>query len=190
MRSRWEDAVSFHGHACPGLAQGLRASLLALRVLGVERAEDEELVVVAENDACGVDAIQWVTGCTVGKGNLIFRNYGKPAYTFYSRSKGRGVRIIMEPRPSNEGEKDQDQLTESERRKEAIEHLLSAPLQEGMRIQEVDAPPIEPARIFASVTCQACGERVMEPRARLQEGQVVCLACFDDYEARWGKTPS
>ena len=39
-------------------------------------AADEEIVAIVENDACGVDALQCVTGCTFGKGNLIFRDYG------------------------------------------------------------------------------------------------------------------
>jgi formylmethanofuran dehydrogenase subunit E len=63
--------VAFHGHYCPGVTIGYRAALIALRELGVERAQDEELVALCENDACGVDAVQALTGCTLGKGNLI-----------------------------------------------------------------------------------------------------------------------
>ena len=184
MESLWDKVVSFHGHACPGLAQGLRASLLAMKLLDVTRDEDEELVVVTENDACGVDAIQWVTGCTAGKGNLVFLNYGKSAYTFYSRAKKRGVRIVMEKvSPPQTGE--YQGMSESEKRAEAIKQLLSMSLEEGMRVEEVEVLPPKPARIFDSVTCQVCGERVMEPRARIKGGQVVCLPCSDPYRARW-----
>ena len=69
----WEKAVAFHGHTCGGLALGVRAAMEAQRRFGVERAEDEEIVGVTENDACGVDGIQVVLGCTLGKGNLIYR---------------------------------------------------------------------------------------------------------------------
>ncbi len=69
-------------------------TLVALDFLGVERAEDEELVAIVENDACGVDAVQYVAGCTFGKGNLVFRDWGKPVYTFFSRRTGRGVRVL------------------------------------------------------------------------------------------------
>ena len=48
-----------------------------LKAIESVRAEDEELVSIAENDACGVDALRCVTGCTFGKGNLIFRDYGR-----------------------------------------------------------------------------------------------------------------
>jgi len=57
------------------------------------RAEDEELVAITENNACGVDALQYISGCTFGKGNLIFKDYGKQAYTLYSRKTGQGVRV-------------------------------------------------------------------------------------------------
>ena len=63
-----DQVMSFHGHFCPGLLIGYRAALAGLHQLGVERAADEQLVAIAETDVCGVDAVQYVTGCTVGKG--------------------------------------------------------------------------------------------------------------------------
>jgi formylmethanofuran dehydrogenase subunit E len=41
-----ERTISFHGHSCPGLAIGIRASELALRELG----KDEEVDLVAVRD--------------------------------------------------------------------------------------------------------------------------------------------
>src|SRR5574340_197535 len=87
------DTIQFHGHLCPGLALGYRVAKAALRELDAERPGDEELVAVVENDSCAVDAIQFITGCTFGKGNLVFRDYGKHVYTFYNRRTGVGVRI-------------------------------------------------------------------------------------------------
>ena len=95
----WNRCVAFHGHECPGLAIGYRAGELALEQLGVKAAFDEELVCISENDACGVDGVQVVTGCTVGKGNLLFHNTGKMAFTFYSRATGKGVRLVLKPLP-------------------------------------------------------------------------------------------
>ena len=86
--------VAFHGHWCPGLAGGIRAAEWALSELGA-RSEDEELVAVVETDMCGVDAIQYLTGCTFGKGNLVYRDYGKNAFTFYRRSDGKAARLVM-----------------------------------------------------------------------------------------------
>ncbi|NIT04240.1 formylmethanofuran dehydrogenase, partial [Candidatus Saccharibacteria bacterium] len=46
----FDDVVEFHGHLCPGLAIGFRVARAALDELG-QRAEDEELVAVVENDS-------------------------------------------------------------------------------------------------------------------------------------------
>jgi len=75
-------AVDFHGHLCPGLAMGCRASLAGLRELGANRAQDEELVATVYNDSCAADGVQVLTGCTFGKGNLRFRDLGKMAFVF------------------------------------------------------------------------------------------------------------
>src|SRR5574337_697812 len=87
------DTIQFHGHLCPGLALGYRVAKAALRELHADRPHDEELVAVVENDSCAADAIQFITGCTFGKGNLIFRDYGKHVYTFYNRGNGSAVRV-------------------------------------------------------------------------------------------------
>ncbi|MDQ6947474.1 MAG: FmdE family protein, partial [Actinomycetota bacterium] len=84
--------VEFHGHMCPGLAMGIRAAEVALAEIG-PHSTDEEVVAIVETDMCGVDAIQFLTGCTFGKGNLIHRDYGKNAYTFIRRSDGRAIRV-------------------------------------------------------------------------------------------------
>ena len=100
-KSDWEKCVEFHGHICPGLAMGYRAATIGLRELATRRALDEELVAIVENDACGVDAVMVITGCTLGKGNLLFRDFGKHAYTFMSRKSGVGVRICVKADPRN-----------------------------------------------------------------------------------------
>ena len=93
----WEDCAQFHGHKCPGLAIGYRAAVLAMEKLGLsEGSQDEELVCISENDACGVDAIQVITGCTAGKGNLIFHMTGKEAYSFYCRKSGKSIRPVFQ----------------------------------------------------------------------------------------------
>jgi formylmethanofuran dehydrogenase subunit E len=91
----WERAVRFHGHICPGLMIGFRASLYAMELLDLEFSEDEETVCIVENDSCSVDAIQAVLGCTVGKGNLLFHMRGKQAFSFYNRNTGKSVRLVQ-----------------------------------------------------------------------------------------------
>lgn len=88
-----EQVRKFHGHLCPGLTMGVRAAGIALREIGPHSA-DEEVVAIVETDMCAVDAIQLLTGCTFGKGNLIHRDYGKNAYTFIRRSDSKAIRVI------------------------------------------------------------------------------------------------
>ena len=164
----FEEVADFHGHVCPGLAIGYVMSKAALKALADARAEDEELVAVVENDACGVDAVQYLTGCTFGKGNVIFKDYGKQAYTFYHRASGKAVRVVPAPGKHPAGET----------REERMRWLLSAG-DDAVEVQEIAIPAPEYARIRNSVDCAFCGERVMETRARIREGKTSCIPCAE-----------
>ena len=83
----WEKCVAFHGHACGGLTIGYKAAQYAARLLDLPDCTDEETVCISENDACGVDAIQVLLGCSIGKGNLLFHMTGKQAFSFYGLVK-------------------------------------------------------------------------------------------------------
>lgn len=165
----WERCVAFHGHACGGLAVGYQASLYAMELLGVSgRAQDEELVCVTENDACGVDAVQAVLGCTVGKGNLIFRMTGKQAFNFFDRQSGKGVRLLLRATPG---------LSRQERES----WLMHGDFHEMFDVGPARAVLPEKARIFKTCTCAKCGERMAESHAHLQNGEIVCDDCFAPY---------
>ena len=97
--TNWEKCVAFHGHACGGLTIGYKAACYAAELLELDFSGDEQLVCIAENDACGVDAIQALLGCSVGKGNLLFHMRGKQAFSFYNRTTGKSVRLVLRDRP-------------------------------------------------------------------------------------------
>ena len=65
-------AGRFHGHIGPFLAIGLRMGLLANEMLGRDPFETTARVTVEPRPpkSCLVDGIQFVTGCTLGKGNI------------------------------------------------------------------------------------------------------------------------
>lgn len=165
----YQEAARFHGHECPGLAIGYRMSLAAMEALDTIRSEDEEIVAIVENDACGVDAVQFVTGCTFGKGNFIFRDYGKQVYTFYCRNTGRGVRVLFhgEGLPPSE----------TEDRAARINRILKAPLLDILKIEEVNIQTPEYAKFRNSLVCGVCGEKVMETRTRDIGGRTLCIPC-------------
>ena len=100
LESLWQKCVAFHGHGCGGLAVGFRAVLYAWELFESDStSEDEEIVCIAETDACGVDAIQVMLGCSIGKGNLLFHMRGKQAFSFYNRKNGKSVRLVLKPKP-------------------------------------------------------------------------------------------
>jgi len=195
----FEDAVEFHGHACPGLALGYRVALFALNAVG-ERAADEELVAIVENNSCAVDAVQLLTGCTFGKGNLIFRDYGKQVYTFVKRSsqdevamRGECVRISVNwisPEETAEEKQMWDRYMKGDHSAEVlkavhngkarkIDIILKARDEDLFRVVkgELDLP--DEAKIYPSLRCAVCDEKVMEPRARVKERKIVCIPCFE-----------
>ena len=197
--SLWDRSVEYHGHICPGLVVGYRAALIALRELGVQRAGDEELVAIVENDACGVDAIQVITGCTLGKGNLIYRDYGKQVYTIGNRKNGDAVRIVVkgsvwrrDPEQAELMNKViQGEATDEERELFQCNHqnkaqwMLNVPEDDFCTFAKIPLELPGKARIFNSVECAQCGESVMEARARVKNGQFVCIPCAGEYTRGW-----
>jgi formylmethanofuran dehydrogenase subunit E len=184
------DAIQFHGHLCPGLALGYRVAKAALRELDADRPHDEELVAVVENDSCAVDAIQFITGATFGKGNLIFRDLGKHVYTFYNRGTGKGVRISEDyrgfendaryPELKKRQAAGEDVSRELEQFKmEKTAAVLKASDQEFLKIEPVTSAPPSQAKIRASVRCAQCGERFMESKGRVKGGRIVCIPCYE-----------
>ena len=165
----WDTCVAFHGHACGGLTIGYKAAVYAMELLGLTHAEDEAVVCIAENDACGVDAIQVILGCTAGKGNLLFHLRGKQAFSFYERNSGRSVRLVLKPTPD---------FPDKERK---FRYLQDTPAAALFDKKETVLSLPERARLFVSKPCSCCGELTAESMLRLENGQLVCLDCSHPY---------
>jgi formylmethanofuran dehydrogenase subunit E len=187
MEEDFEKAARFHGHICPGLAIGYRIAKYVKS--HYPRSEDEELVCIAENSSCSVDAIQELLGCTSGKGNLLFKDYGKQAFTFYSRDKDKALRIyfkgeLLEGMEELRGKYFRGEASESEKREferlreKIIQDILTARDEDVLSVQEVDIPAPEKARIYPSCRCDQCGESFMEILGRTFNGKVLCQKCF------------
>lgn len=170
QKDLWKKAVAFHGHECGGLMIGYKAALYAIELLDIKFSDDEQIVCVSENDACGVDAIQAILGCSVGKGNLLFRLRGKQAFSFYNRENGKSVRLVLKERPR--------MMT----KEESFEYRKNSAPSELFEIKEVHVQLPEKARIFGSYKCEICGEITMESMMRLEDGKKVCLDCFHPYK--------
>jgi len=196
-QERLDACAAFHGHVCPGLTIGVRAAELALREF--DNPKDYEMTAVVETDMCGVDAIQFLTGCTMGKGNLIHRDYGKMAFSFFDRRTGRGFRALLRPETRagmdvEMGElmakadagtaSPEDRARLGELREALRRRFLELSLEDMFAVTELPPTPPRPAKILKSVACDACGESVMESRARLFAGKTLCIPCFMEVEQK------
>ncbi|MCK9587011.1 FmdE family protein [Methanothrix soehngenii] len=188
MDDDFKEAAEFHGHTCPGLAIGYRIAKYVKE--HYPRSQDEELVCIAENKSCSIDAIQFMLGCTAGKGNLLFKDYGKQAFTFYSRDKNKALRIyfrggilkgmdeLRQKMVLGElGPEDRERMAAF--RSQATEKVLSARDEDILTVEEVDIPAPEKARIHPSLKCEECGEEFMEILGRTAGGKVLCKGCFE-----------
>ena len=189
-----------HGHYCPGSAMGVKAAARAVNELKTRSTGMEEVIAIVETNSCFSDGVQIVTGCTFGNNALIYRDYGKTAVTLANR-KGEAVRVSLKANGNpldrypeaadlfQKVVKERAGTPEDDRKLremwvEISFKMLELEDQELFNIKglSVDVPAY--ARIFASAKCSVCGENIMEPRARLKEGNPVCLSCggFDYYQ--------
>ncbi|MBD3195497.1 MAG: formylmethanofuran dehydrogenase [Candidatus Lokiarchaeota archaeon] len=163
-----EKAVKFHGHKCPGLALGVLVSKYILEH-GNDFSVDEELVAVVENDNCSVDALQSLLGTTFGKGNLIYKDYGKNNYTIYNRTKEKAVNIRLNNEPYRH-----DEMTREERMKK----LLDSEPEDIFNISMINYNPPESAQIHESIICDNCGDPTMATRIKEKGDQKLCIPCL------------
>jgi len=187
----FERCAEFHGHVCPGLSIGFQAARAGMEWLKENRAFDEELVSIVETDACGVDAVQVLTGCTFGKGNLIHKDYGKQAFTFLGRESGRGIRVALKPGVLELSEEHrnlmqklrEDTATEEEREafwaahRQRSRDILERPVEELFKMEPVTGGLPPKARIEPSIPCDACGEPTMATKMEEVDGRKLCRGC-------------
>ncbi len=136
---------------------------------------------------------------TMGKGNLIYKDHGKQAYTVFDRKRSSGIRVAMKPGPFQRtpeqeeilrkvmsGEASEEEIkifsTFQDRR---IKEILAEEENTLFKIEKVSTAPPQKARIFKSITCEFCGELVMEPRARIRDGKMCCIPCAETYSRGW-----
>ena len=166
----WKDCVAFHGHECGGLTIGYKASLYAIELLKLEFSADEQVVCISENDACGVDGIQVMLGCSVGKGNLLFHMRGKQAFSFYNRKTGESVRLVLKPKP------------EGMTREESFVYFQGCEPKDMFEVKGTTIRLPEAARLFDSYICDCCGETTGANWIRLAGGKKLCLDCYESYD--------
>jgi formylmethanofuran dehydrogenase subunit E len=184
--------IEFHGHLCPGLVYGYLVGKEAIKLLHLKRSKDEEIVAISENDSCAVDALQVLLGTSIGKGNLILKDYGKNVYTIIHRQQKRAYRFSRNQSYDYTGESKEafsrldtaiSDGTATEKEKWRHKYLKSAdllarPFRDLFITTEVDfaMPPYAP--LARSEACANCDEMTMSTKlVDLEGGERVCIPC-------------
>lgn len=176
-----EESARIHGHLCAGQVIGVRMAMLGLEHIGIEDpkgADRKKLYVVVEIDRCATDAIQSVTGCSLGKRSLRWVDFGVMAATFVHLESGQAVRVTAREEARSLSEAYCPELTDKYQRQLAAYKVMG--LDELFTFQEVrvdlDACDL-PGRPLRRVQCHACGDWVQDCREVQRQNQVLCRAC-------------
>jgi formylmethanofuran dehydrogenase subunit E len=163
-------AKELHGDVCPGLVLGTRLALAAMKSLRLDPGQrHRDLIVFVEIDRCMTDAVQAVTGCSLGHRNLKYVDYGKFATVLFDRKSRRAVRVSPSPK-------------RDERVANIVNYYLTAPEEELVRIEEVEVTVGDddlPGKPQSRVHCDFCGEIIMDKREVHVGGDTICRACAD-----------
>ncbi len=178
-----ERSVKIHGHLCPGQVLGVKMAMLGMELIGLGAQEEghaRDLIVYVEMDRCATDAIQSVTGCSLGHRTMKFLDYGKMAATFVNIETGLAVRVIAR---EDTRDKAKELFPDIEDRYEAqIQTYMIMPQEElfdVMRVHVVIPPEDMPGRPLRRIQCARCGEQVQDMREVHREGEVLCKACAE-----------
>ena len=165
-----QKAADFHGHACVGIALGTRITLAAMHALGLEPGvKTKKLIVYTEIDRCMTDAVQAITGCSLGRRSLKYVDYGKFAATFINIETGKALRATVKEHFGN------DKPIE-----ETLKLLSAIPDNKLVTLQEVvvDIPAADlPGPPSKTAICAVCGERIMDGRWITDGEKTLCMAC-------------
>jgi formylmethanofuran dehydrogenase subunit E len=188
---RLKRIADFHGHLCPDLALGYRVSQYALERLTLALMAGALLRVIVENTTSAVDAVQHMTGCTIGNQRLMVRDWGKHVYTFIC-GENEGLRLSLRPDvlPENPEMAELEEkiqacratLLEIARYQTLLDQrilsILETPAETLFAAQylPVGWPPDQNATALGR--CEICGEPVVETHLVIQNGRRCCLACL------------
>ena len=178
-----EESIKIHGHLCAGQVIGVRMSMIALEMIGItdpKGADRKKLYVLVEIDRCATDAIQSVTGCSLGKRSLRWLDYGVMAATFVNLETGSAVRVTAREE-SRELSKNYFPTLEGKYERQ-LEAYRIMPQEELFKIEHVQidlAPENMPGRPLRRVQCEKCGDWVQDCREVQEEGRVLCRSCVN-----------
>lgn len=176
-----EESVRLHGHLCAGQVLGVRMSLLGLREAGIadpRGADRKHFIVFVEMDRCAADAVQSVTGCSLGRRSLKFLDYGKMAATFLNLRTNRAVRVLAREEPRTRAlELVPDATDKYAAQLQAYRSMTDEELFSLEEVRVELRPEDMPGRPTQRVPCDQCGEFVQDMREVAENGRTLCVPC-------------
>lgn len=176
-----ERSTAIHGHLCAGQVIGVRMSMLGLAAIGIhdpKGLDRKKLYVLVEIDRCATDAIQSVTGCSLGKRSMRWVDYGIMAATFVNLDTGKAMRIVAREESRELSKKYCPEI--DNKYKQQLEAYRVMPEEELFAIEEVrvNIPQQDmPGRPLRRIQCQSCGDWVQDCRDVKQDGKLLCRGC-------------
>lgn len=188
-----EESVRVHGHLCPGQVLGVRMSMLGLRLIGIDEPKGRDrknLIVFVEMDRCATDAVQSVTGCSLGKRTLKFMDYGKMAVTFLNLKTGKALRVIAKEEARQKARDYCPDIEDKYRAQlEAYRIMSDEELFETMPVVVRLKPEDMPGRPLRRVRCDECKEFVQDMREVYKDGRTLCRSCAEGGYYFWKTMP-
>lgn len=175
------ESTRIHGHICAGQVIGVRMAIAALERIGIsdpKGTERKKLYVLVEIDRCATDAIQSVTGCSLGKRSLRWIDFGIMAATFVNLETGKALRVTAREEARALSESYCPEIMDKYHRQ--LEAYKIMPLDELFLFQEVTVQLRDcdmPGRPMRRVQCSQCGDYVQDCREVDKEGKILCRAC-------------
>jgi len=183
------ESVRIHGHFCAGQVLGVRMSILGLREIGIfypKENDRKDIIVFVEMDQCATDAVQSVTGCSLGHRTMKFMDYGKMAATFVNLETNKAVRIFARDESRTLAKNYFPEIENKHTAQlEAYKIMSDEELFKVMQVRVRIRPEDMPGRPTRRVVCELCKEHVQDAREVYRDGRILCRPCADNgyYEA-------
>ncbi|MBI4653744.1 MAG: formylmethanofuran dehydrogenase [Nitrospirae bacterium] len=181
FKSLLEESVRVHGHLCPGQVLGVRMSILGLNEIGIKEPKGKDrknLIVFIEIDRCATDAVQSVTGCSLGHRTMKFMDYGKMAAAFINLKTKKAVRILAKEEARDKAKEYFPHIEDKyEAQTQAYKIMPDNELFDVMEVEVNIKSEDMPGKPLKRIKCDMCGEYVQDMREVEKNGRILCKLC-------------
>jgi formylmethanofuran dehydrogenase subunit E len=165
-----------------------------VKEMGWKNEGMEEILVIAENNNCSSDGVQFTTGCSLGNNSLIFRDLGKIAFTITNRN-GKGIRLSLKENTmenlnrnseyyslfdkviKNREGNDKDMIKFKQLAKETAFRIIEKDAENLFTVEPVFTKIPQYAPIQENFICSICKEKTMMTRGVKKNGEKLCFTC-------------